>query len=315
MAPNQTYIEKADLAVSNIINEGGYLVPEQAKRFMELLIEDSVLLGMVTMLPMKSPTYEISKMGFTGRVLRRAAEGQALPKADRVKPELGKVQLTTTEMIAEARIPYQVLEDNIEQGTFQDTMMGFLSKAVSRDLEEVVISGDTASSTDPLFSFDGLLKQQTTLVYNAGGVRLTKSVMKVMMQILPSRYLKSQSALAFITSKNAHIDYTDSLSNRQTPLGDSALMKKAGGIEYNGYPVVPIPMWPENLGANTNMTTVTFADPKNLNVGVMRNVRVETDKDISAREYIVVATLRAGTKWAHEPATVKTTNVLASPGV
>lgn len=314
MASNQTWIEKADLAVSNLRNEGGYLVPKQAKEFMELLILESVLLGLVTVIPMAGPTYETSKMGFTGEVLRPGTESTALPLADRVKPELGKVLLETTEYVAEARIPYNVVEDNIANGTFNDYAMRLLAKALSRDLENLLINGDTTNTTSKLLkSKDGILKQLVSLVVNAGGVRLTKSVLKTMLQTMPSQYLRAQKNLAFLTSKNAAIDYADSLSNRQTPLGDRALVE-AAMAEYSGYSVIPVPIFPENLGVGTNMTNVVLCDPKNIQFGVQREIRIETDKDISAREYIIVATVRCDTKWAHEPAAVKATNILATPG-
>lgn len=314
MASNQHYIEKADLSISNLTNEGGLLVAQQAKEFMEILIEESVILGMATTVPMVSPTFEISKMGFTSRVLRRASESTALPEGDRSKPELGKVQLTTHEFIAEARIPYGVVEDNVANGTFQDYAMRLLAKAVSRDMEEVVINGDTTNATDTyLATLDGIIKQITTQTVNANGLRLTKSQMKQAVQTLPSRFLRAQKNLAFLTSKNATIDYIDSLANRQTPMGDSKVVDAAAG-EYMGYPVVPIPMMPENLGGGTNTTVMLFADPKNIHVGIQREVRVETDRDISAREFIIVATVRFDVKWQHEPATVKVTNILASAG-
>lgn len=313
MASNQHYIEKADLSITNLTNEGGLLVAQQAKEFMEILIEQSVLLGMATTVPMSSPVYEISKMGFTSRVLHRATESTALSETDRSKPELGKVQLSTKEFIAEARIPYGVVEDNIINGSFQDYAMKLLAGAVARDIEDAIINGDTTSSDVFLATLDGALKQATTLVVNAGGVRLTKSVMKQAVQTLPSRFLRAQKNLAFITSKNATIDYVDSLSNRQTPLGDSKVIDAAVG-EYMSYGVVPIPMFPENLGVGTNMTSMLFLDPKNIHVGIQRDVRIETDRDISAREFIIVATVRFDVKFQHEPALVKVTNILATAG-
>jgi HK97 family phage major capsid protein len=313
MASNQHYIEKADLSISNLTNEGGLLVQEQVKEFMEILIEESVILGLATTISMAGPTYEISKMGFTSRVLRRAQENTAVAEADRVKPELGKVLLTTHEFIAEARIPYGVVEDNVANGSFQDYAMRLLAKAVSRDMEEVVIQGDTSSSDIYLATLDGILKQVTSLTIDAGGLRLSKSQMKQSVQKLPSRFLRATKNLSFLTSKNASIDYIDSLANRQTPLGDSKVVDAAVG-EYMGYPVVPIPMMPENLGGGTNTTDMLFCDPKNINVGIQREVRIETARDISARQFIIVATVRFDTKWQHEPATVKTTNILATAG-
>lgn len=310
--PNQHFIEKADLSITNLTNDGGLLVPEQAKQFIELVIDESVLLGMVTTLPMAGPTFELSKVGFTSRVLRPAVENQALGVGDRVKPELGKVSLATKEVIGEVRIPYGVVEDNIAQGSFTDYVMQLLGKAISRDIEELVINGDTNSADTYLKLFNGILAQASSLTVNAGGVRLSKSTLKTMVQTMPSKYLRKAKNLAFLTSKNAVIDYVDSLSNRQTPLGDSKLLGEASG-EYLGYPITTIPLFPETLGAG-NKTNVLFCEPKNIHVGIQRDIRIETGKDISAREYIVVATMRLACKFQHEPAVVKATEVLAAAG-
>lgn len=311
--PNQTFIEKADMAIADL-TAGGLLLPEQAKQFFELVIDESELLSMVTTVPMTAPSTELNKIGFTGRVLRPAVENQALGEADRVTPTTDKVTLSTEEFIAEVRIPYTVVEDNIMQGSFTSYVQELLAKAVARDIEELVIKGDINSSDLFLKKFDGILAQAGTLVVSAGGVRLSKAVLKQVLQTMPSKYLRRAKNLSFLTSKNAVIDYVDSLSNRQTPMGDDKLRQGiTAPAEYMGYGVQPIPLMPENLG-NGSMTDVIFCEPKNINVGFKRDVRIETDKDISARQYKVVATLRCGCKYQHEPAVVKVTNVLASAG-
>jgi len=306
-----TFIEKADLSIHNLTNEGGLLVPEQAREFIEIAIVESVLLSMITVKSMSGPTFELSKMGFTGRVLRGATESQALGVADRSKPELGKVLLQTVEFIAEARIPYGAVEDNVAQGTFVDYATKLLAQAVARDMEDVAVNGDLTSSDVLYKKMDGFLKQITTRVINAGGVKLTKSVFDTIVKTMPSQFFRGAKNMAIFTSKNAAIDYGSSVANRQTPLGDNALVKMSSG-EYMGIPVVAVPLFPEQLGVNLNATNVVMGDPKNMVVGIQREIRIETDKDISAREYIIVATLRFDAKWAHEPAVVKATGVLAA---
>lgn len=313
MASNQTFIEKADLAVSDLVTEGGFLNAEQAREFFEIMIEDSVLMGLITVKPMSTPSYELSKMGFLGRVLRGAVEGQGLPEADRSRPQMGKTTLTTVEFIAEVRIPYAAVEDNVAQGQFVPFVMELMGKAVARDMEEIVIQGDTASADPVLAKLDGFLKQATTQVVSTGQSRLTKSILKQMVQTMPSQFYRGARDMAFVTSKNAVIDYADSLASRATALGDDFLVR-AADAEYTGIPVISIPKFPENLGGGTNETNVLLSEIKNMVVGVQRDVRIETDRDISAREWIIVATVRFDSKFTHEPAVVKATEVLASAG-
>ena len=55
LTPNKTLLEKADLSLNDLLVDGGLLVPEQAARFVRILIKRSVLMGMATVQPMKSP--------------------------------------------------------------------------------------------------------------------------------------------------------------------------------------------------------------------------------------------------------------------
>ena len=68
-------------------------------------------------------------------------------------------------------------------------------------------------------------------------------------------------------------------------------------------------MMPENIGTGNHCTSLLFCDPKNINVGVWRQIRIETDKLIREGVLLIVATLRFDAKWAHEDATVKATNI------
>jgi HK97 family phage major capsid protein len=78
---------------------------------------------------------------------------------------------------------------------------------------------------------------------------------------------------------------------------------------YSGIPVVSVPLFPENIGTGTYCTSSILIDPKNITVGIWRDIRVETDKLVSEGQLLIVATLRFDMKLAHEPASVKGYNV------
>lgn len=312
LTENRTLLEKADLALSDLLTDGGLLTTEQAKKFIRILIKRAVIMPMATVDPMKSPKKELNKIRFAGRVLRAGDPGVALGVADRSKPDLGpKVTLDTQLFKAEVRLNNETLEDNIEQGNLKNTVMQELAKAASRDMEEVTLQGDT-TSTDPfLAKFDGIIKQATSNLVNGGSTSLHKGTLRDCFKAMPSEFLVNKMDMVFLTSVDAEIDYRDSIANRQTPGGDNALgafAASAGDVAYTGVPVKAIPLMPENLGAGTE-TVVLFTDPKNINYGIHREIRMETDKDISAGEIIIVITMRFDVKFAHEPAVVKATAV------
>ena len=90
---NRTILEKADLALADLTAGGGILKPAQAQKFMRLLIKDSVLMKMATVVPMASPKQQISKIKFGSRILRPGQEATALAVGDRAKPDLSSVEL------------------------------------------------------------------------------------------------------------------------------------------------------------------------------------------------------------------------------
>jgi hypothetical protein len=112
----------------------------------------------------------------------------------------------------------------------------------------------------------------------------------------------------FFTSVNAEIDYKDSLSERATAGGDKYVEDDVAAT-YSGVPVLDVPMFPENLGPGTNATSILLTDPKNINVGIWRNIRVEVDKIVTDGVLVIVATLRLDVKYAEETAVVKAVNV------
>jgi HK97 family phage major capsid protein len=305
---NRTVLEKADLALSDLTSSGGLLQPAQAAKFMRILIKQSKLMGMSTVVPMKSHKQLIEKIRFAGRVLRAGNEAQALAAGDRAKPNLGKVELDAQLFKAEVRLNNEVLEDSIERAELRQTIMQILGDAIARDMEEVSIQGDTASADPFLAKFDGLLKQITSNVVDAADTKLSKVHFRDMLRALPSEFLRNKSEMRFLTSVDAEIDYRDTLADRVGPVGDRFLEQDAA-VQYSGVPVVDLQLMPENIGTGSHCTNVVFTDPKNINFGVWRQIRIETDKLVSEGVLIIVATLRFDMKLAEETATVKTINV------
>jgi HK97 family phage major capsid protein len=300
--PNRTLLEKADLAIADLTSDGGLLTTEQTDAFIRLAIKESKLLSMISTTPMASPTKELDKIRFAGRVLQPGAESTALTKAQRSKPDLGKVTLTAKEFKAEVRIGDQSAEDNIERGTFKNTVMTLLSAAVGRDVEWIAINGDTASGTPSLAVLNGFIKQVTTHTVAGGSAHLDKALLKAALKTMPEEFAKVAN-LAYFTNSQARIDYRDSIADRIGPLGE-AMLTTNDDVRYNGIPLHSIPEWPD-----TTSTSVLLTDPKNMTVGIYQKIRVETDRDISAGELIIVARLRFDVKFIEETATAKITSV------
>lgn len=301
---NRTILEKADLALADLTAGGGILKPAQAQKFMRLLIKESVLMKLATMVPMASPKQQISKIKFGSRILRPGVEATALGVADRVAPDLSMVELDAKLFKAEVRLSDETLEDSIERGELRQTIMEMMAEAIARDIEEVVINGDTASADPFLATMDGVLVQAMSNVADAAGAPITKELLRDMLKTLPSEHLRDKKAMRFLTSVDADLDYRNTLAERATAVGDKFLEGDTP-VLYSGVPVQPVPLFPEDLGVGSDQTVVLLCNPKNIHVGIWRQIRVESARDISEGTLKIVATLRFDVKYAEEPGVAK----------
>lgn len=300
---NRTILEKADLALSDLLT-GGELVPAQAKKFIRLLIKESVLMGMGQVRPMKSKKQLVEKIRFGSRILRAASEATPLPVGDRAKPDLSKVELDAKLMRAQVNLNDEVLEDNIEQGSLRQTVMELMGERISSDLDELLANGDTTSGDAFLAQLDGMLASATSNVVAGGGNALDSDDLKAAIKAMPTEFKRNKRKLRFLTGVNAETDYRDTLSQRDTNAGDKFLQQDAP-IMYSGVPIMDVPHFPEDLGGGSNETNALLLDPKNILVGFWRRIRMETDKDIEAGILKIVASLRADFKYVEETAVVK----------
>lgn len=304
-------VQKADVALSDLTT-GGKLTVEQFNQFYRKVIEAPTILPAVRYLQMARPSVEINKIGFSQRVLRPANQGtissprsgeegtRALARADRTKPELSKITLNTEELIAEIDIPYEVLEDNIEGENMYDTVLAMIGQAAARDLEEKLILGDTSSADTYLALHNGLLAEAASNIYNYNNSAIGMDLFENMINALPVRYHPFLSEMNFFVSTTREVNMRAQLSKRQTSLGDQ-LTNAAVAVSPLGVPLRGATKMPNDKALLVN--------PRNIIWGLQRDIRIEFDKDIRERAYIVVLTMRVAHKYEEEDMVVKALNV------
>src|ERR1700745_3185278 len=133
MPSNESLLQKADLAIADLNANGGVLEPEQGASFIRKLIKTPTLIRVCRVVEMSSPQRKINKIGFGQRILRKATSATALTQnaanglstglGGRAKRTADQITLTTKEQIAEVRLPYDVLEDNIERPITADNAL------------------------------------------------------------------------------------------------------------------------------------------------------------------------------------------------
>lgn len=314
MSSNEQLIKKADIALSDLAT-AGRLNPEQTDRFVRTVIDQPTVLNQVRTVAMNGPEMKVNKIGFGSRILRAGVSGTALTQAQRSKPDLGQIVLNTKEVIAEVRIPYDVMEDNIERGNvagdpqsgaggLHQTIIDLIAARAALDLEELGLLGDKASSDDYLKLHDGYLKLASANIVDAAGAPLTKDIIKAGVKAMPDKYLRNRNALKHFFSVDNETEMRDTYAARQTALGDAQVQGNLPLFVF-GSRLEGAALMPEENGLFTN--------PLNLLFGIQRDIQIEYDKDITTREFIIVLTTRVAFEIEEADAVVKYINVANAP--
>ncbi len=310
---NKSLLQKADVAIADLAAGGGLLLPEQSTTFIRTLMDSPTLLSAVRVVPMNSPERKVDKIGFGQRILRAGQSGVALTQAQRSKPTFGQVTLNTKEVIAEVRIPYDVMEDNIERsitatnnpsnsgaGGLQTTIVQMIAERASIDLEELLILGDTANVDPYLALMDGYLKLCNAHVVDSATAAISRALLVNGVKAMPDKYMRNRAQMLQMFSPNNETDLREVYATRQTALGDANTQGTAP-LFIHGSRVAAVPQMPSDSGLFTN--------PNNLLMGIQRQISLEFDKSITERTYIVVLTARVACAVEEVDAAVRYDNI------
>lgn len=313
---NQELARRADLAIADLTADGGMLNPEQANAFIDMVLDQPTILKQARSVRMSAPVRKINKIGFASRILRAAPQGTSpfaaddgtndrhLLAADRSKPTTSQIELNTKEVMAEIHLPYETLEDNIEGQSFESHVMRLIAERVAIDMEEYALFADTGSGDALLALDDGWLKRMTSHVVNNASAGVSPDLFETGMLAMPQQYLRNLAQMKHFVSIANTIKYRGVVAQRATGYGDSILTGQAPlfayGVNLEGSPM---------LAAGQSGASGIFTFPQNLLFGIQRQIQIETDKDIRAREIIIVLTARVALQVEEEDATVKYTNI------
>lgn len=307
---------RADIAIGQLDTNGGLLEPQQANAFIDLILDQPTILPQVRVVRMNAPEVKINRIGFGQRILRAAVQAgganddgsndRYVRKADRSAPTTSQIKLNDSEVIAEVRIPYEVLEDNIEGQSLEAHIMRLIAERAALDLEEWALWADTGlAGSDPFLGLqDGWMKRATSHVADNASAGINPDLFTNAMIALPQKYLRNLPQMRGFVSMANTLKYRSNVSKRWTGYGDSALQQDvplmAHGLRIEGAPM---------LAAAQDGTSGLVTFPQNLLWGIRRDITIETDKDIRSREYVIVLTLRAAVQIDDVDAVVKLTNI------
>lgn len=307
---NQDIIRKAEMSLS-ALKSGGLMNPAQASAFIRMVQNTPTIFSESRVIQMENDSQKFEKIGFGQRILRAAEEGKALTDDQLTVPATSTVRLNTKEVIAEINITYDTLENNIEKDGLRQTIMQILAERAAVDIEELVVNGDTSSSDPYLAQLDGIRKQTVSHVIDGNGEELSRATFKKGLKAIPAKYLRLPQEFRFYTSQGMEIEWKDRVADRQTNLGDLAVQ---GGLSSAfGVPVKGVSnLRPYSVGEGDSQyeaSDIILTHPKNIILGFSRNIRIEVDKDIRSRKFIIVLTAKLDSKFEEEDASAKIVNV------
>jgi len=271
---------------------GGALPAEVRDAFIDFVIEQQQTLSRIVTIRMNAPTGHTDEMRVSTRVLRKATEGIAPTVADSVTT--ARRTLNTVEMILAEDITMTFLEDNIERAGAEGRIARLIATAFGNDSNDLVWNGDEASS-DPWISInDGYLKilqnsansDITDVDLTAAPVTTNNDALAELIQAMPDKFL-GRTDHVFWAAVTFAQKYAESVSARETALGDQVLVQGFPALRYFGIPVVP----ETHIASAARRLILT--PTTNLFWGIQRVLRV--DSEFKPRRRVVEYTLTART--------------------
>lgn len=309
---------RKSMTTTNLVT-GGLLNPAQSDAFITYMFE-LTLLTRNRLIRMTSPKMDIDKLGVGTRLLRKATEMTTV--TDSTTFTTAKVQLVTQKMVLPWDISRDTYKSNIERSGVADTVQRLMAIQVGNDVEDLAINGDTDSANGLLSANDGWLKlakaSADTKQVMASGSGINKSLFSRMIKAMPTKYKTRRAELRFYAPPNVVQEYVDSLSDRETQLGDNLIQEGARALAF-GIPIVEVPQLPQDLDGTYPGETGDHADviltfPENFITGVLEDIVVfhwfNPRKD--AHEFTLY--LEADFQWENLDAVVLLRDVRVSNG-
>lgn len=255
---NEELVQKS-VVTADALAAAGKLNDAQADRFIDYVVDESVLKNNARVIRFRNENLDIDKIGVGNRV--------AVPKAEAVDPNRRrgvshtKITLTPREIMIPWEIGDTYREHNIEGDSVEDHIMRMMAAQGANDLEDGYINGNAAAPPSVLeadyvdggsstqYVRDGFLAlwngwselAEGANLVDAGGANIGLSVFGQMLRQMPTKFRRNKNNLRWFLSPDLWQIYLEKLSTRATALGDAT----AGGASHApfGIQAVPVPLW------------------------------------------------------------------------
>ncbi|MCK5601948.1 hypothetical protein KAR91_08770 [Candidatus Pacearchaeota archaeon] len=268
------------------------LAAEEADRFIDYIVDESVMKNKARIVRMNKQTKNIRALGLgTGDFLK---PGPTFSSSDYKKTfSQNKIELSSKKVRGALVIHDDDLEDNVEGDAFADHLMRMVAKQISNELDIAYWIGDTGAGnayadTDIKSLWDGWrfriangdtdgdtyynsvsggsfvldATDDDTFTLEAGKIAMVSNAAPYnwdfkynkILQTLPSKYkVGGLGNLSFYNSDQVTQNYIEALSARSTILGDNAVLG-AAPMQYGRVPITDCPNMPITMAGDTQAT-------------------------------------------------------------
>jgi hypothetical protein len=303
MATQNEILSKADEVTTSVVgnDSGGLMKPAQSNRFIDFVIDQSVLMQNARVVRMRTPQMEIDKLSVGTRLLAKATE--ATDTGANAAVTFTKVSLSTVKLRLDWAISTESLEDNIEGASLEDHIAQVMARQTANDMDDLFINGNTSSANSLLKALDGFVKlaKANGRTVDEAGNNVSRATYDRVLRNLPTKYLQRRNELKFFSGSGVVQDTIFSLGNPNSAtaatagapspastVGDMAFLQGAmranggagaTGISPFGIPLVEVPLMPETVsgdysGAAGSHGYVELTFPNNRVIGIHRDITV-----------------------------------------
>lgn len=268
------------------------LASEEADRFIDYIVDESVMKNKARVVRMNKQTKNIRALGLgTGDFLHPGATFSTSEYKKTLSQQL--IELVSVKVRGCIAIFDDDLEDNVEGDTFADHLMKMVAKKISNELDIAYWIGDTGAGnaygdTDIRSLWDGWryriangdtdgdtyyndvsggsivldATDDATFVLEGGKIAMVSNAAPYnwdfkyaeILRRLDSKYkVGGLSNLSFYNNDNVTQNYIEALSARSTVLGDNAILGKAAP-QYGMVPITSCPNMPITMAGDTQAT-------------------------------------------------------------
>jgi len=303
-------LEKA--FTSGDLANGGLMNPEQSAKFVQGIMDKSVLVGECRREPMRANKKQIDKITYTSDILQKP-EAVGTEHTNTTKPTTTKITLDAAEAIVAIDLGYDALEDSIEGQGLMDTIMTLTAARVGFELDKLALYGNKAGSTGTVLDIlDGILLQASSNVYDVQSGELTDVVLYNALKKMPSKYYDVETNFRWYVSHLARLSYINALAAKGVNEAFVRYLIEAQEPTFQGTPVRKVPAIVSevlSVSPSVNGSQGLLINPKNIVFGIHRDITYEFMKQPRKRVVEVTVTMRIDFKLEEEPAVVKLINI------